>query len=515
MSASLNRIDRLFAHNAATIAQHVHLLWDDRQQSYGQTFERASRVAAALLAKGVAPGDRVLLFMPNGREIVELYVACGLLDAICVPVNTLSTARELFNTASDCDPSFLVCHHSLMERVSDELLGLQVKGRIVIGQEMPGWQAYDDALAASAPLSESCGSDGESPAAMIYSSGTTGRPKGILLRHSAMVANAQMTLLVMRYQMSDRSLAMLPLFSSFGFCWDFLMPALAGCSLSIMTKFDVPQALRLIAQHKVTVLAGVPTMFARLFDPAALQGADIASLRLMDVGGGPVPDRLKSDLRHVHGIEIVESYGLTEISPVASVQYPGQSHRRGAAGPALPGIEVKVIDKQGNALPPGASGELCFRSPTFMVGYWNQPELTARTIVEGWLHSGDVGVVDDEGQIYIQDRVKDMIVTGGENVYPKEVENALCDHAAVQAAAVVGVPDEIRGELIHAFVILRSGSTATQEELIEHCASLIGRHKLPKAISFVAEVPLTASGKIQRFQLRAAAAQAAIPSMTR
>lgn len=504
MTAALDRIDTLFAHNARTLPHAPHLLEVGAEsfQTYAQTYERAARLAQAMVAAGLAPGERVVLFMGNSRELVELYIACSLAGAICVPVNTLSSARELLNTALDCTPTQLFVHAQFADRIDPQLVR-QVPGlKVAIQGVIPGWRVYDDLLTEHAPLPAPQRQDPQDPAVMIYSSGTTGRPKGILLRHSAIVLNAQMTQSVARYQMADRNITLLPMFSSFGYCWDFIMPALAGSSLVILPRFDPEQAWQLVQKHRASILVGVPTMFARLFDPQTLQGKDISSVRLMDVGGGPVSDRLKQDLKQVHGIEIIESYGLSEISPVAAAQIPFDVQRPGSTGPTLPGVEVKVIDAQGKVLPPNTPGELCFRSQTFMVGYWNQPEKTAEAIRDGWLHSGDIGVVDEDGHVYIRDRIKDMIVSNGFNVYPKEVENALCEHPQVQTAAVVGVPDEIRGEVIHAFVVRKDGAQIQEQELLAHTATLVGKHKIPRGISFVSELPLTASGKIQRFALR-------------
>lgn len=503
MVAPLNRIDLLFRHNARTLAGSTHLILPDgSSQTYGQTYERAARVAAALAAAGVAPGDRVMILMGNSRELVEMYVACSLAAAICVPVNVLTTARELADTAADCTPAAVFVQHPLLDRVSPKLLS-HARLNVVTQGQAPGWQAYDELQAGTPPLARAVSADPEAAAVMIYSSGTTGKPKGILLRQRGVMENAHMTNLVLRYQASDTALAMLPLFSSFGFCFDFLMPAQAGARTVILPKFDPQHAIELIERHRVTLLAGVPTMFARLFEPNNLAGHDCSSLRLMDVGGGPVSDRLKHDLREVHHIEIVESYGLSEISPVASAQVPFGKHKPGGCGQPLPGIEVKALGPDGQELPPGTPGEFCFRSSTFMIGYWNQPELTEQTLRDGWLHSGDIGTVDEDGELSVRDRLKDIIVSSGYNVYPKEVENALCEHEAVQSAAVIGVPDEVRGENIHAFVVLKPNRRASAPELIAYCASLIGKHKLPREVSFVNQLPLTASGKIQRFELRA------------
>lgn len=516
MTTPIDRIDRLFAHNARTLPGQAHLILPDGgSQSWLQTWQRAAAIAGALLASKVTPGARVLVLAGNSRELQELYVACGIVNAVCVPVNILTSARELAATAQDCAPSAAFVEDSLFDRVDTGLAAAIPGLKVVMGRRQPGWQAYEDVVSSGSEATAALWlreppvpSSGDDPGVMIYSSGTTGQPKGILLRQYGVIENARMTQSVARLQMADRNLAMLPLFSSFGFCWDFLMPALAGGTTAILTRFDPREALRAVERHRITVLVGVPTMFARIFDAPELAQTDISSLRLMDVGGGPVSDRLKHDLKHVHGIEIIESYGLTEISPVAAAQVPGDAHRAGSTGPALPGVDVKVIDADGRTLAPGEPGELCFSAPTLMVGYWNRPEQTAEALRDGWLHSGDIGIVDADGHIYIRDRLKDMIVANGFNVYPKEVENALAEHAAVQNVAVVGVPDEIRGEVIHAFVVLREGATVTGEALIAHCAGLIGKHKLPRTIHFTDNLPLTASGKIQRFALRNRAREA-------
>ena len=250
-------------------------------------------------------------------------------------------------------------------------------------------------------------------------------------------------------------------------------------------------------------------MFARMFDRSMLGSSDVSSLRLIDVGGGPVAVRLKSDLRSIYGIETVESYGLTEISPVASVQYPGRSNEGASCGPPLPGIEVSIVNSASEPVPLGNAGELLFRCKTTMVGYWGKPELTAETLRGGWLHTGDIGKLDADGNIHILDRLKDVIVTNGFNVYPKEVENAICELDAVQTAAVVGVPHAIRGEDICAFVVPKPGTAVAEADIISHCQKYIAKFKVPRLIVIINQFPLTASGKIQRFELRKRAASIA------
>lgn len=511
MTTAFNRIDTLFAHNAHMLPKDVHLILpDDTQQTYGETYARAQRVAGELVKAGVRIGDRVMLLTGNSRELVEMYIACSLAGAICVPVNLLSTSYELLKTSADCTPVALMVQAALMERILPELLEQPLKLKIVSQGSARDWASYDNLARSGTALDQPVSEDPNDPCVMIYSSGTTGKPKGILLSQFGLIENARKTSSMLRYQQADIFMTMLPLFSSFGFSFDFLQAALACAKTVILPKFDPTVVARLIEKYRVTCLAGVPTMYARIFDRVNLGSSDVSSLRLIDVGGGPVSDRLKQKLKEEFDIEVVESYGLSEISPVASVQIPHVAHTVGSCGPALPGIEVRVVDTDDKDLPPGTVGELVFRCNTLMIGYWNQPELTAHTLRGGWLHSGDGGLVDESGEIHISDRIKDMIVSSGNNVYPKEVENAISELPAVQSVAVIGVLDEIRGENIHAFIVRRPGHQLTESEVIDHCIRLIARYKVPRAIIFLDELPLTASGKIKRFELRDIAGQQAL-----
>ncbi|MGD0187056.1 MAG: class I adenylate-forming enzyme family protein [Roseiarcus sp.] len=503
MTAPLNRIDRLFRHNAETIPDTVHLVCPDgRMQTYGETFARAQRIAATLVNSGVRHGDRVLSFMTNSREMMELFIASSLAGAITVPVNTLTTARELIATAADCGPVAAFIQHQFLDRMTLEFLSRDLRLKVVTQGVAEGWQNYDALVERETPLARSVSDDPEDAGIIIYSSGTTGKPKGVLLRQRCMTEDAHATNLVLRYRWDDVWLTLTPSYSAFGFCYDFLIPAQLGARVVLMPKFDPVKAVDLIERHRVTTLAGVPTMFARIFELGNVKNRNVSSMRLIDVGGGPVSDRLKQDLRQIHHIEVAESYGLSEVTFVSSVQIPYGKHKVGSCGRPLPGFEVRVVDENDQEAPINTPGELCFRSTTFMIGYWNKPELTAQTLRGGWLHTGDIGLVDEDGEIHVVDRLKDMIVSNGNNVFPKEVENALCEHDVVQSAAVIGIPDEISGELIHAFVVLKPGEQVDESDLIAHCKELIGKHKLPRTIAFVTDLPFTASGKIQRFQLR-------------
>ena len=510
MRRTPGRIDELITVAAESRPDAIHLILTDGSFArYADTAARARGLAAALAGYGVRPGDRVACFMGNSRELYEFFVACGLLGAIGVPLNTLSTAREIERIFADCEPSGLIAESQFLDRISPaSLTGLCC--RVVAQGTADGWRSYDEAIGATQRTSISAGGkEASQPAMMIYSSGTTGTPKGILLSHQGLVENARMTSGVLGYRDTDRFITLLPSFSSFGFSFDFAQAALVGAATVILPQFDPAQAVGLIDRYRVTCLAGVPTMFAKMFDPSILAGRDVSSVRLIDVGGGPVAVRLKRDLRSIYGIETVESYGLTEISPVASVQIPGRSDEGASCGPPLPGIEVTVANDTGQPVPIDHAGELRFRCNTLMVGYWGQPELTAETLRDGWLHSGDIGKVDTAGNIHILDRLKDVIVTNGFNVYPKEVENVICELDAVQTAAVVGVPHAIRGEDICAFVVPKPGATLAETDVVDHCQKYVSKFKVPRLVVVINQLPLTANGKIRRFELRRRAAEIA------
>jgi long-chain acyl-CoA synthetase len=483
-------------------APHL-ILPDGAVVPYAESLARAGALAQVLRDAGVGPGDRVAAFMRNGRELPELYVACGLAGAIAVPINGLNSARENALLLADCTPAALVAEAALLERLPLAAMP-SARLRLVVRGEADGWDGYDAVLAGARGARPAAESRPGDAALILYSSGTTGAPKGIVLSHEGLVGNARMASGVLGYRRDDRFLTILPLYSSFGLGFDLLQAGLVGASTSILPVFDARAAVERIERDRVTCLAGVPTMFIRMTEHLA--GRDVSSLRLVDVGGGPVPEKLKQDWRTQFGIEMVESYGLTEISPVASAQRPGRPSRPGSCGPPLPGIEARVVDEHGRVLPHGEAGELTFRCGTLMVGYWNQPELTARTIRDGWLHSGDIGTIDEAGDLSILDRLKDIVITSGNNVYPKEVEAVIFDHPAVMAVAVAGVPDPVRGEQVHAFVVRAPGARASAEEILEHCRQSLALFKVPRGLTFVDELPLTASGKIRRFLLREMAA---------
>lgn len=500
MHQDARTIDSIFSSAANESGGRTHLQFlDGTTATYAQTFERAARLAGALRSRGIQRGDRVVCLMGNCRALYEFFIATSLLGAIAVPINTQSTGYEIDRLVRDCSASGCVAEGELAALLSEEAKQ-RLSVRLSVSSATQGWDDYEEAIL-GAPVVTDPQSRPADPCLIIYSSGTTGDPKGIVLRQECLVENAVRVVERLKHSSDDIFLTLLPSFHLFGYSFDFMYSGLSRAPMVVMEAFDAQRALDTIEKYNVTVLTGVPTMFARMFDPQLLASHKVDRIRLLVVGGGPVSPAIKLRLRGL-GIEAVESYGQTEISTVAAVQIPEVDAPEGSCGPVLRDFELRVVNADGEDVPVGEPGELLFRSPTFMHGYWNQPELTAKTLLGGWLHSGDVGRVDAQGNVYILDRVKDMIVANGFNVFPKEVENAIAAHPAVLTVAVVGVPDELRGEDIFAFVVRRPGASASSEDIADHCTRHLARYKLPRYMSLVDELPLTATGKIRRFKLR-------------
>ncbi|MEP1215887.1 MAG: AMP-binding protein [Marinobacter sp.] len=502
MSAKKKTIDAIFEQASNESGMRTHLvLTDGSEISYSETFERGRRLASALRQQGVKPGDRVASFMYNCRTLYEFYIGVALVGGIAVPINVQSTAHEVEKLFLDCTPKVVIANGEQALRLPNSLCEQHSVRRLITDGSVEGWADYEETVSGNPPLDASF-SDPESAALIIYSSGTTGQPKGIVLRHRCLIDNAETVIKILGYRQSDRFITLLPSFHLYGYSFDFLYSALVHARMLVLPAFDPEIALDLIERERISVLTGVPTMFSRMFDTSMLEGRDLSSLRLIDVGGGPVSVSMKRRLKDELDIDTVESYGLSEITTVACVQLPGQAAAEGSCGPPLPGFDIRVMLPSGEEAPVGTPGELLFRSPTFMLGYWRQPELTDRTIRDGWLHTGDVGTVDEAGNVYILDRIKDMIVTNGLNVFPKEVENEINEHPAVASVAVIGVPHETRGEEVHAFVVQNPNIETSAESIIAFCEKRLARYKVPRSIFFLDEMPLTASGKIRRFMLR-------------
>lgn len=487
----------------------------DQELTWSQVSERVARLAGALAAQGVTQGDRVALLGFNSARFFEAVHATLWIGAVSVPLNTRWSQGELAYGIEDSapvalfvDPEFLETALKLRAEIAPHLVVLCLSGGAGAGHEVLDLETL---IAASDPAPSVFGPV-DSLAMICYTGGTTGRSKGVMLSHlalwsSALGFGADVRELVHE---SSTSLLVMPLFHVGGLLSLFAMTLGAGCSV-FLRAFDPLSVMQIIQARRVTHLILVPTMIRMILDRRDLPDYDLSSIKVLSYGASPMTEgQIRETLEKMPGVNLQQSYGQTELSPYIS-KLAMEQHVSDDSGPARltsvghAGIvsEIIIADDDLNEVPRRAVGEILVRGPHTMTGYWRKPEETAATLVNGWVRTGDVGWMDEAGFVYIVDRKKDMIVSGAENVYSTEVENALSSHPAVATAVVIGIPHERWGEAVHAIIICREGRTTSEKELIEHCQTRIARFKCPRSVEFRTDpLPLSAAGKILKRDLR-------------
>lgn len=477
---------------AATAVVHNGLEW-----TYARLHERATRSAHALRRLGVRPGDRVAYLGPNHPCFLETMFGTGMLGAVLVPLNTRLAAPELAYLLGDSGTSVLVHAAELAETVT----ALRSLAEVPHALGLAEWDELVDA-APDDPLDLPVEPD--QVAMIMYTSGTTGHPKGAALSHANLTWNTANLLIDVDLASDEVTLVNAPMFHVAALNQTVLPTLVKGGTVVLMSAFDPERTIELIERHRVTYLFGVPAMFQAIARSPRWSDADLSSVRSLICGGAPVPDSLIATYQD-RGLRFLQGYGLTESSPSALfLRAPDSQRKAGSAGTPCFFTDVRVVGQDGTAVAPGQPGEVVLHGPNVMAGYWGKPEETRAVLSDdGWLRTGDVAVVDEEGFVYLRDRVKDMIISGGENIYPAEVEEVLYGHPAVAECAVIGVPDPTWGEVGRAVVVLREGSSARPDDLIGFLDGRIARYKIPKSVVFASSLPRTASGKIVKSQLRA------------
>ena len=501
------KLATLLAQNARRYPDKVALVCGDRRLTFAGLDARGNRLANALAARGVGCGDRVALAMPNWIELVEAMAAVLKLGALIVPVSTRLTAREIAYILGHCEPGAVLYSDGMRPAVAAALDGLPEILRIVAGAPEAGEEGFSAFLetgAAEPPPAPPAASD---DCMIAYTSGTTGRPKGAVATNANLVLASLAN--VAEWELSERDVVLATTAMAHRTGLSRLANAIAvGCRLVMQPRFDAAGALSLIEREKVTVAGGVPTVFRMMAPEFEKRPEAAASLRLIVATGEvfpvPVKERLRAAIPHVG---LYTFLAQTEAGYIAALRPEEQEARPHAAGRPIFGVEARAVDADGNDVPRGEPGELLVRCgepgrAVVMREYFRDPEATAAAFEDGWFRTGDVGRFDADGYLYFVDRAKDMIVTGGLNVYSKEVEIALIDHASVADAAVVGVPDEAFGEAVAACVILEEGGAATADELIEHCRARIASYKKPKYVHFFDDLPRTGTGKVMKQALK-------------
>lgn len=464
--------------------------------SYADLWRDARRYAAGLAAQGLGPGSRVALVAPNVTDFVRAYYGILALGGVVIPIPTLLNADEA---------TYLVQHSGAQAVLHHELFA-EIGGAAAAAAGVPAWSIADFAPDAE-PLAAHAGREAEDAAVIFYTSGTTGRPKGAVLTHLNLVMNATANAFDANpFLRDDVVMGCLPLFHTFGQSVSMNATFRVGATLLLQPRFEPRAAIELMTTQRATLFFGVPTMYVQLLEAARSGEQELPQLRDCISGGASLPVAVLEDFEKTFGTRVFEGYGLSETSPTATVNQPWFGTRPGTVGHPIWGVEVEVaaetVEDRIELLPTGELGEIVIRGHNVFAGYLDDPEATATAIVDGWFRTGDIGLKDAEGFISIVDRKKDLIIRGGFNVYPREVEEVLVRHPAVAQVAVIGVADAERGEEICAVVVPVEGSTVSADELVEWARERLGRHKYPRRVEVVAELPLGPSHKVLKRELR-------------
>ena len=469
---------------------------DNAAMTYRALDEASARVAGVLRERGLRPGDRVGIMMPNVAEVPVVYYGILRAGGVVVPMNPLLKAREVAYYLSDSGAGLLFAWHAF----AGEARGgaeQAAAGLIVVDTV-----SFPDLLASAEADSEVVDTSDDDTAVILYTSGTTGQPKGAELTHGNLRSNTEIARDdIVRAQPDDVIFGGLPLFHVFGQTVALNVAVAAGACLTLLPRFDAEHALRIITGHRVTVFEGVPTMYVALLHQPDRADYDLSSLRMCISGGAALPVEVLRGFEEAFGCAVLEGYGLSETSPVASFNHPGRERKAGSIGTPIRDVQMRVVDDSGNELPQGEVGEIVIRGPNVMKGYWHRPEATTEAIRDGWFHSGDLARVDEDGYFFIVDRKKDMIIRGGYNVYPREIEEVLYEHPAIAEAAVIGVPHPALGEEVAAAVSLKPGAAVTAEELRAYVKGQVAAYKYPRHLWILDALPKGPTGKILKREI--------------
>jgi long-chain acyl-CoA synthetase len=485
----------------------VAIIFDDFKLTYAQLNGAANQVANALVAQGIKPGDRVGMMLPNVPQFPIIYFGILKAGGIVVPMNVLLKGREVAYYLSDSEASALFYWDMF---AADATAGAKeapsVKNLVQVGiapaQAPESAQDFFAFMGQQKPTFDTVATNPDDTCLIIYTSGTTGQPKGAELTNLNLFECCHLGTHIFTFDENDVILAVLPMFHSFGLSNVVNGGIHGGITLTLVPRFDADKILQVIQRDKVTLFLGVPTMYFALLNHPERSTYDLSSLRLCVSGGASIPGEVIKAWEQATGTKILEGYGLSETSPTATFNQLDLGQKVGSIGKPIWGVEINIFDENDNPVPQGERGEIVIKGHNVMKGYWRRPEATAEAIKHGWFHSGDIGYIDDEGFIFIVDRKKEMIIRGGFNVYPREIEEVIYMHAAVAEAAVVGVPDEKFGEEIHAVVAPKPGMTIDTDELIAFVKERVAAYKYPRTIDVVKELPKGPTGKIMKREIK-------------
>ena len=499
-------LSELLTENVARFGEYSLLHYKGKAITNRELDRLVNRVASGLVELGVKPGERVTLIMGNSPELLIAMFACFKIGAWAMPVVLSLRPPELALVLNDAEPSTLIAQRIFSERIQEpakEDGGIRYRVLVGKGPGLPHWLMWEDWIAGQPDEFKARDCEPDEVALLLYTSGTTGNPKGVMLSHLNLHSNALNSARSQGLRPGEVNLLVLPLNHSFGItAW--LAALVYGMQVVLLSRFDPVEVIRSIDRYQVESSAMVPTMLHFLLGvPERDRGEGLQSLRRIVVGAAPLRLQLRDRFERAYPhIQILEAYGLTEASPGVTVSRPDRPQRSRTVGQSIENQEVRIVDELDNPLGPGQVGEVCTRGPHVMTGYYQRARETAEVLRNGWLHTGDAGYLDEEGYLYLTERLKDLIIRGGENVYPSDVERVLCSHPAIAEAAVIGMPDEIYGEEVVAVVVKRPGALVTERELIAYCEGNLARFQVPKHFLFTHMLPKSPMGKIRKQDLR-------------
>jgi long-chain acyl-CoA synthetase len=480
---------------------------DERRLSYAQLDEASNKIANALLGMGVKKGDRVAMLLANSPEFAATYFGVVKIGGIAAPLDTKYKLAELTSLFNDAQPKVLVAESPFLEPLVPSLGEFKsIAGVVEVGSEYKGkFTSYEEIMATASVEPVAVELKGEDIAHIAYTSGPSFNPRGVVMSHQALVREAEIS--GDGFQQTDKDIVVLfalPMHHAFGLVVILLTAVNKGSTVVMLSGLSVASLLELIEREKATIFMAVPFVHGLIASAAETEGVtrDLSSLRLWGTAGAAMPPNIWRKIKQHLGLSAVDFWGLTESAAQVTCQSLDGAGKPGSVGKALPGWELKIVDDDGRELPPNQPGEIIVRGP-IMNGYYNNPEATAEMIKDGWLYTGDMGKLDEEGRLFlVAGRRKDMVIAKGQNIYPSDIEQVLASYPKVAEAVVVGIPDELRGESPRAFIRLKVGEVATEQEIKKFCLERLANYKVPREIAFVGSLPKTAEGKIDKKSLR-------------
>ena len=474
---------------------HIAVKLDDTEMSYAMLDGATAHMVGLLHEHGVKPGDRVGIMLPNVPYFPVCYYGILRAGAIVVPMNVLLKKREVGYYLSDPEAKLLIAWADFAEAAET---GAEEAGSECL-LVTPG--EFENVVGEADPVTEVAETADGDTAVILYTSGTTGQPKGAELSNANLSRNAEASRGLFGLGSDAVVLGALPLFHTFGQTCGMNATLGGGGTLTLIPRFDPAKALEIIQREQVNVFQGVPTMYGAMLHLDGREDYDVSTLKVCASGGSAMPVELMRGFEEAFGCKVLEGYGLSESSPVASFNHPDRERKPGSIGTPIEGVEMKIVDDDGNEVDQGDVGEIVIKGHNVMNGYWKRDEATAETIVDGWLHTGDIGKVDEDGYFFIVDRKKEMIIRGGYNVYPREIEEVLYEHPDVREAAVLGIPSDEYGEEVAAAVALKDGASTSPDELRSYVKEQVAGYKYPRKVWLVDELPKGPTGKILKREI--------------